>query len=283
MAAADPAEPDLVIEVQTLRDTLASVEANVTNLNNTIADMSVKMTGLLASGDQGVWGETYAEDSGPAVRAKMFEEQAQQVHELKDQVQGITAGMAEVTETFHQKMDLIAAQTTTLEGELRGFRTETGVARSSVPADRTKHIVTGTKGVEKLRTYAGDATQWPDWRLKITTWLAQINPSFETLMVKLDRSELEPKEPEDGERMAAGATVLTTEEEWCSEQLYQLLVQKCEGNAFAIVRNLNTKGKARGLIAWYRTLREAQGQVETKKQVIIETGVLLGSEGGCRK
>ena len=70
MAAADPAEPDLVIEVQAVRDTLASVEANVTNLTNTIADMSVKMAGLLASGDQGVWGETYAKDSGPAVRAK---------------------------------------------------------------------------------------------------------------------------------------------------------------------------------------------------------------------
>ena len=63
---------------------------------------------------------------------------------------------------------------------------------------------------------------------------------------------------------------LTTDEEWCGEQLYQLLVQKCEGKALAIIRNQNTLGKARGLIAWYRTLREAEGQVETKKIEITE-------------
>ena len=61
-----------------------------------------------------------------------------------------------------------------------------------------------------------------------------------------------------------------TEEEWCSEQLYQLLVQKCEGGALAIVRNLNTHGKARGLVSWYRTLREAEGQVDTKRTEITE-------------
>ena len=69
--------------------------------------------------------------------------------------------------------------------------------------------------------------------------------------------------------MMAGSTELTTDE-WCNEQLYQLLVQKCEGPALAIVRNQNTQGKARGLIAWYRTLRDAEGQVETKRSEIIE-------------
>ena len=63
---------------------------------------------------------------------------------------------------------------------------------------------------------------------------------------------------------------LTTEEEWCSEELYQLLVHKCEGPALANVRNRNTHGKARGLIAWYRTLRDAEGQVETKRSEITE-------------
>ena len=65
-------------------------------------------------------------------------------------------------------------------------------------------------------------------------------------MKKLDNSELEPQEPEDGLKMRAGSEELTTDEEWCSEQLYQLLVQKCEGPALAIVRNQNTHGKARG-------------------------------------
>jgi hypothetical protein len=125
-------------------------------------------------------------------------------------------------------------------------------------------------GFEKMKPYTGEATQWKDWRFKMTTGLAQTNPAFESLLVKLDRSETEPKEPAEGEPMKAGPQELTQEEEWCSEQLYQLLVQKCKGGALAIVRNLNTRGRARGLIAWYRTLREAEGQVDTKKVEIIE-------------
>ena len=70
--------------------------------------------------------------------------------------------------------------------------------------------------------------------------------------------------------MVVGTTELTTEDEWCSEQLYQLLVQKCEGPALDIIRNQDTKGKARGLIAWYRTLREAEGQVPTKRSEITK-------------
>ena len=70
--------------------------------------------------------------------------------------------------------------------------------------------------------------------------------------------------------MVVGAKELTKDEEWCGEQLYLLLVQKCEGPALAIVRNQNTHGKARGLVAWYRTLRDAEGQVETKRSDITE-------------
>ena len=59
--------------------------------------------------------------------------------------------------------------------------------------------------------------------------------------------------------MLVGREALTIEKEWCSDEVYQMLVQKCEGNALALVRKLNTQGKARGLIAWYRTLRNAEG------------------------
>ena len=121
-----------------------------------------------------------------------------------------------------------------------------------------------------MKVYTGDASQWKDWRFKMTTWLAQTNPSFESLMAKLDQSELEPQEPEEGHRLMAGPKELTTEEEWCTDQLYQILVQPCEGRALAIVRNQITQGKARGLIAWYRTFQEAEGQVETKRSEITE-------------
>jgi hypothetical protein len=90
-------------------------------------------------------------------------------------------------------------------------------------------------------------------------------------MTKLDASEVEPTEPEVGRNMVVGPAEIFIEEEWCSEQLYQLMVQKCEGPAMDIIRNQNTKGKARGLIAWHRTLREAEGQVPTKRSEITET------------
>ena len=106
--------------------------------------------------------------------------------------------------------------------------------------------------------------------LKLVTWLGQSSPSFETLIVKLDYSESEPTEPVDGITLMAGTSELTTDEEWCGEQLYQLLVQKCEGPALGIIRNQTTKGKARGLIAWHRTLREAEGQVPQKRSEITE-------------
>ena len=89
-------------------------------------------------------------------------------------------------------------------------------------------------------------------------------------MVKLDYSEVEPAELADGLTIMAGASEITLEEQWCSDQLYHLLVQKCEGPALDIIMNQNRKGKARGLIAWYRTLREAEGQVAAKRSEITE-------------
>ncbi len=115
-----------------------------------------------------------------------------------------------------------------------------------------------------------DPLHWKEWRFKTTTWLEHINRSFHSLIPKFDVSESEPNEPEVGHRMKVGAVELTTEEEWCGEKLYQLPVQKCDGPALAIVRNQNTLGKARGLIAWFRIVRDAEGQVKEKMSEITE-------------
>ena len=81
----------------------------------------------------------------------------------------------------------------------------------------------------------------------------------------------------------AGPSELTTDEEWCAEQVFQLMVQKFDGSALAIVRNQNTHGKVGGLVAWYRTLREAEGQVETKKQEITERVFYSGRKAVAAK
>ena len=159
----------------------------------------------------------------------------------------------------------------TMNEALISLRNDMSSSRSSVTGERKdRQIVTAMRGFDKLKIYRGAATEWKEWRCKLTTWLGQSSPSYETLMVKLDYSDIEPTEPADGMTLMAGASELTTEEEWCSEQLYQLLVQKCGGPALDIIRNQNAKGKARGLIAWYRTLREAEGQVPAKRSEITE-------------
>ena len=146
-------------------------------------------------------------------------------------------------------------------------KSDVSVHRAS---SHSKDAITNTRGVDKIKSYTGDVSMWKEWRFKMETWLGSINPSFQTLVNKLDKSEMEPEEPEEGAKMNIGSEEITTDEEWCSEQLYQMLVQKTEVPALAIIRNLNTHGKARGLSAWYRTMRDAEGQVEVKKDEITE-------------
>ncbi len=81
-----------------------------------------------------------------------------------------------------------------------------------------------------------------EWRIKLTNWLSQYSPSYESLMIKLDYSETEPVESADGMTIKVGESEITLEEEWCSDQLYNLLVQKCEGPALDIIMNQHFKG-----------------------------------------
>ena len=258
---------------------VAALRATVETLTSTVSRLRTEVSGLMASHDGGVYGEDYAADRGPAVRARFFEDanddHGRRMATLTELVTGLEATMAQmgsIQGNYQEGLDHMMALLTKLGDEQKDIRGEVGALFSRTPSDRKDKtmMVTGIKGFDRLQVYTGDASQWKDWRFKTATWLAQTNPSFETLMVKLDQSELEPQEPEEGHKMKAGPKELTTEEVWCSEQLYQLLVQKTEGPALAIVRNLNTHGKARGLSAWYRTMRDAEGQVEVKKDDITE-------------
>ena len=133
------------------------------------------------------------------------------------------AEMATIQTDYHDSVDRMAANVTKLEDELKDLRSRGGVSVNGVPPPaRGIPGVTGMKGFEKMKTYNGEASQWKDWRFKITTWLAQTNPSFESLLGKLDQSEQGPQEPEEGQKMMVGTKELTKDEEWCSEQLYQL-------------------------------------------------------------
>ena len=187
---------ELLLDVEGLRATVETLTMNVMTLTTHVA-------GLMASHDGGVYGEAYADDTGPAVRATFFETVARDTEEhgrrtlfLTDQFEGLEglegtlAEMATIQTNYNDAVDRMVASTNKLEDEMKDVRV------SRVPADRKdKTYATGMKGFEKMMIYTGEASLWPDWRFKMTTWLSQTNPSFETLMTKLDQSEIEPKEP----------------------------------------------------------------------------------------
>ena len=299
-AAGAPADPELLIEVQELRTMIQGLDTTVTNIGLSVQQLTQDMSDLHVRHDGGIYGETYATDAGPAIRAKFFEsfltetrstisrlnmsvdEQALRLIEVHDNTRTHEVQQTSLSTTMSEQTAEVNATIERLDGELQALRTEGPAARTPAAARIPKNI-TGTKGFEKLKAYSGDAAQWPEWRFRVTTWLVQENSAFESLIGKLDKCEAEPTEPEVGSAMTAGSTELTLDEEWCSEQLYQLMVQKFDGSALAIVRNQNTRGKVRGLVAWYRTLREAEGQMETKKQEITERVFYSGRKAVAAK
>ena len=278
MAAAGgaPGDPELLIEVQELRTMIQGLDTTVTNIGLSVQQLTQDMSDLHVRYDGGVYGETYATDAGPAIRAQMFEtfvnntvstinrlrasvdEQERRLIEVHDNTTAHEVQQTTLSTNMSEQTAEVNATIERLENELQALRTE-GLAGRTPASARIPKNITGTKGFEKLKAYSGDAAQWPEWRFRVTTWLVQENSAFESLIGKLDKCESEPTEPEMGSAMTAGLSELTLDEEWCSEQLYQLMVQKFDGSALAIVRNQNTRGKVRGLVAWYRTLREAEG------------------------
>ena len=124
------------------------------------------------------------------------------------------ATVAGIQTGYHELVDRLIATTTKLENDMKEVSGRVGASlQSATPGTTGRLSVTGMKGFEKLKAYTGDATQWNDWLFKVTTWLENVNRSFKTLLPKLNVSETEPQEPEEGHRMKAGLAELTTEEE----------------------------------------------------------------------
>ena len=132
------ARGDLLIDVEGLSST-------VTDLIESVGRLTTDVSGLMASDDGGVYGEDYAEDRGPAVRARFFEgyarandDNGRRITDLIDLVAGLEATMAEmatIQTTYHDSVDQMAANIVKLEGELKDIRGEVGVSASRMPSD----------------------------------------------------------------------------------------------------------------------------------------------------
>ena len=93
--------------------------------------------------------------------------------ELNDMVAGLEATMAEMASiqtNYNDSVDRMVASTAKPEGELKDVRSEVGASVHRVPSDsKEKTSVTRMKGLEKLKVYTGEVSQWKDWRFKVNT------------------------------------------------------------------------------------------------------------------
>ena len=95
---------DGVASVINIETELHGVPTMVTELVDRVAHLNQNVSGLMAASDGGVYGETYATDTGPAVRALFFEQNVRATEDnarrtslLNDQVAGLEATIAELT------------------------------------------------------------------------------------------------------------------------------------------------------------------------------------------
>ena len=101
-------------------------------------------------------------------------------------------------------------------------------------------------------------------------WLRQENPEYEAILKRIERMKEEPVEPEDGVDMTLAGEALTTNQKWCCDELYHLLSRKTKDGPNMIVRNLESLTASRGARAWFRIVREAEGQVGARATELTE-------------
>ena len=259
-------------EVPNMRATMERMNDSITALHRQMAELLEDPGSFNRRNPDSL--DTPIEDhdeKGPAIRERIYAQTLNSDREKMREMSLRISDLEGMLAFYNSELTTDRNNMEAMSNAIKDMRSGTSAPPASVHgAGKEKQVVTAIRGFDKIRIYKGVATEWKEWKFKLSTWLAQSTPSFETLLVKLDYSETELVESAEGRNLFARTAELTSEEEWCSEQLYQLIVQKCEGPALDIIRNQNTKGKARGLIAWYRTLREAEGQISQNKSEISE-------------
>lgn len=173
--------------------------------------------------------------------------------------------IAEVNCTYELRL---APVRTGLEVALQN-RTETKkeVTRFRAAGDATLTSASPIRWGEKkpITNQEGDATQWMDWRFKVATWFALVESLLESFLRNIDKMEKKMDEPAEECSWVMDRIESTPGEEWCSQEIYQILARKAEGVVLTMVRTLSTQRKTRGIRAWVRVMREAEGQAEANK------------------
>jgi hypothetical protein len=228
------------------QEEVAQLRAEVTRLRTQVETVTMAEQGARAQLD---------EDLKTEVRA--FHEHLRIMEQKFEEEQGaLLFEVAQLKEAARESATAAAAS---------GLSPQAFVASASA----TKLHLTQRKGFEGIPTYGGGA-QWSEWRFTTVDWLKQESADFESLLKKIERLTEEPEEPEEGTGMSLGGVALTTNQQWCCDELYHLLARKTQDGPKMFVRNLESLTVSRGARAWYRIVREAEGQIEARSTELTE-------------
>ena len=138
----------------------------------------------------------YQGDQGPAVRARVYDhasesdrinmsEMEEAINKNVGRLDDLESALAFYSSELTGDRDEISK----IDDALRDLRNDTSPNRSTGTGDRRdRQVVTEIRGFDKLKAHNGAATQWKEWRFRVSTWLTQSSTSFDTLMVKVDAS-----------------------------------------------------------------------------------------------
>ena len=202
---------------------IAMLRETVNNLTGSVAQLSDQMLQLTSNPTSDPGGQ-YGGDAGPDVRTRFFEHSREadrtNAHEREGRIASLEIAIGDIQGTqgdYQGAVESLVASVNRLEGtqEEHGEKIKFLTEKSEVSVSRTssvsKDTITNIRGFDKLKSYSGDVSLWKDWRFKMDRWLASTNPSFQTLMNKLDKSETDPEEPEEGREMNIGPEEITTD------------------------------------------------------------------------
>lgn len=127
------------------------------------------------------------------------------------------------------------------------------------------------KGFEGLHTYnGGTSSQWEEWCSGVMDSISQACPRIATLAIKVEKLEADPDEPTEHEARARVGTDEITADEWCSEQMWAIIVRKTKGQAKSMTISLTNLAKSGVVRAWYKLVREAKSGVTTQVHEVTE-------------
>ena len=148
-----------------------------------------------------------------------------------------------------------------LKEKIKATEMELDKLRWNKDWDKDARNIIDSKGFLSLPRYTGKSDEFDDWQFKVRSLLEKERPAFCQLFQYLEKvKEIDVKSTDDfKDQLHDKGNVDWYQIDDLNEQLYQVLVQKVEGNALATVKHHQNDRDLRGVISWHKVLISAKG------------------------